>query len=337
MESPGASERARWAGRLGDRDLHRRLLAELPLPPRGRPGGRAGRRSSRDGCAWRPGTSSVAAVPPSWRCACGSPVPTSACSRSSTRVWRGTGNVDVTAAIATDLGAGYAFGVEFVELSLGDAAEQREAGDLHNVSGLHGNAIVTRASLGRPGGRPSARHRPRLVRDRLAAAPRRRSHGRRRHGRHRRGRGGGRVGPPREPRRPRTPRRADGGAVAGGGRAGARRSGRRRRRLQHARRQLCRAVRPPAGARDAPEGSGSLLVARALRTALRRGPGARIRMDRRQRRRADDGARLRRAPRPRADQVGLAVRARPRGPPRRRRPGGGLSDHHLVSVGVRLP
>ena len=40
--------------------------------------------------------------------------------------------------------------MEFVELGLGDASEQREAAGLHNVSGLHGNAIVTRAPLGDP-------------------------------------------------------------------------------------------------------------------------------------------------------------------------------------------
>ena len=59
----------------------------------------------------------------------------------------------------------------------------------------------------------------------------------------------------------------------------------------------------------------------ALRTALRRGAGARFRVDRRQRRRAHHRARRARAPRPRADQVGLAPRSRPGGAPRRRGPG----------------
>ena len=45
---------------------------------------------------------------------------------------------------------GYVFGVEFVELGLGDEAEQREAAGRRNERGLHGNAIVTPASLGDP-------------------------------------------------------------------------------------------------------------------------------------------------------------------------------------------
>ena len=127
-----------------------------------------------------------------------------------------TENTDVTAAIAADLGARYAFGVEFVELGLGDASEQREAAGLLNVSGLHGNAIVTRAPLGDPCVvRLPDDRRPGLVRGRLPPAPRRRSHGRRRHGHDRRSRGGGRLGASREPQRPRAQGRTDGGAVAG--------------------------------------------------------------------------------------------------------------------------
>ena len=150
MESPGASERARWAAQLGDRDLHRRLLAELRcLHEVDRVG---------DGSAELTGWVRVAA----WNVQRGrrptelalrlgeSGADVCLLSELDSGMAR-TGNVDVTAAIATDLAAGYAFGVEFVELSLGDASEQREAGDLHNVSGLHGNAIVTRASLGDPG------------------------------------------------------------------------------------------------------------------------------------------------------------------------------------------
>ena len=61
-----------------------------------------------------------------------------------------TDNEDIADAIATDIGAGYAFGVEFVELGLGDDAEQRAAAGRANERGLHGNAIVSPAHLGDP-------------------------------------------------------------------------------------------------------------------------------------------------------------------------------------------
>ncbi len=61
-----------------------------------------------------------------------------------------TQNLDTTRAIARDLGAGHAFGVEFVELGLGDDAEQRDAAGTDNERGLHGNAIVTSAPLHGP-------------------------------------------------------------------------------------------------------------------------------------------------------------------------------------------
>jgi endonuclease/exonuclease/phosphatase family metal-dependent hydrolase len=150
MEAPGASERARWEEQLGDRDLHRRLLAELRcLHEVDRRGG---------GAAELTGWVRVAA----WNVQRGrrpaelalrlgeSGADVCLLSELDSGMAR-TRNVDVTAAIAADLGAGYAFGVEFVELSLGDASEQREAGGLHNVTSLHGNAIVTRASLSDPG------------------------------------------------------------------------------------------------------------------------------------------------------------------------------------------
>jgi endonuclease/exonuclease/phosphatase family metal-dependent hydrolase len=57
-----------------------------------------------------------------------------------------TGNNDVPASIASILNAGYAYGVEFVELGLGDEEEARNAVG-RNERGLHGNAIVSAASL----------------------------------------------------------------------------------------------------------------------------------------------------------------------------------------------
>ncbi len=59
-----------------------------------------------------------------------------------------TDNVDVPAAIASSLGDGYGFGfgVEFVELGLGDVHERQHT-EGENARGLHGNAVVVRAPL----------------------------------------------------------------------------------------------------------------------------------------------------------------------------------------------
>jgi endonuclease/exonuclease/phosphatase family metal-dependent hydrolase len=61
-----------------------------------------------------------------------------------------SGNVDVPGALAQALGMGSAYAVEFVELGLGDAAEQAAvlaAGGGTNDRGLHGNAILCTAPL----------------------------------------------------------------------------------------------------------------------------------------------------------------------------------------------
>ena len=54
-----------------------------------------------------------------------------------------SGNLHTLAALAEETGQGWAFGVEFVELGLGDAEERaRHAGET-NLAGLHGNAILS--------------------------------------------------------------------------------------------------------------------------------------------------------------------------------------------------
>ncbi len=62
-------------------------------------------------------------------------------------------NVDVPAALASSLGMGAAFGVEFVELGLGDAGETASVlsgdGPRSNDRGLHGNAVLCVAPLRR--------------------------------------------------------------------------------------------------------------------------------------------------------------------------------------------
>jgi endonuclease/exonuclease/phosphatase family metal-dependent hydrolase len=52
--------------------------------------------------------------------------------------------------LARRLGAGYVFGVEFLELGLGDAWERRQHAGTDNEAGLHGAAILSPYPLERP-------------------------------------------------------------------------------------------------------------------------------------------------------------------------------------------
>ncbi len=58
-----------------------------------------------------------------------------------------SGNRHTTAELATALGMGYAYGVEFVELGLGDDREREWHKGQRNHAGLHGNAILSRLPL----------------------------------------------------------------------------------------------------------------------------------------------------------------------------------------------
>lgn len=55
-----------------------------------------------------------------------------------------SGQHHTTRDLAQELGFGYAFGVEFVELGTGDPYETGQFGDVPNDHGLHGNAILSR-------------------------------------------------------------------------------------------------------------------------------------------------------------------------------------------------
>ena len=55
-----------------------------------------------------------------------------------------SGQRHTTRDLAAALGLGYAFGVEFVELGIGDAYETSLFADMPNDHGLHGNAILSR-------------------------------------------------------------------------------------------------------------------------------------------------------------------------------------------------
>lgn len=59
-------------------------------------------------------------------------------------------NSDRVVEIAAELGVGYAYAVEFVELGLGDVHEQTTHAGAVNLDGLHGAAILSDAALGKP-------------------------------------------------------------------------------------------------------------------------------------------------------------------------------------------
>jgi endonuclease/exonuclease/phosphatase family metal-dependent hydrolase len=151
MEAPTHDARAGWGARVGDQDLHRRLLEELPCLHQVGRGGHTGPHSQPTGwlrvVAWnvqrghRP-AALAARLRESGAGVC-------LLSELDDGMAR-TGNEDMADVIATDIGAGYAFGVEFVELGLGDDAEQRAAAGQANERGWHGNAIMSPADLGDP-------------------------------------------------------------------------------------------------------------------------------------------------------------------------------------------
>jgi endonuclease/exonuclease/phosphatase family metal-dependent hydrolase len=61
-----------------------------------------------------------------------------------------SGNRHTAAELAQGLGAGYVFGVEFVELDLGDARERRWHAGEQNLAALHGAALASKRPLHRP-------------------------------------------------------------------------------------------------------------------------------------------------------------------------------------------
>lgn len=61
-----------------------------------------------------------------------------------------SGNRHTVRELARMIGAGYAFGVEYVELGLGDDREKAWHANESNAVGLHGNAILSKALLERP-------------------------------------------------------------------------------------------------------------------------------------------------------------------------------------------
>lgn len=61
-----------------------------------------------------------------------------------------TGQVDTTAYLAAKLGMASVYGVEFLELGLGNALERAQCRGEVNGQGLHGNAVMSRTALEQP-------------------------------------------------------------------------------------------------------------------------------------------------------------------------------------------
>jgi endonuclease/exonuclease/phosphatase family metal-dependent hydrolase len=150
MDAPSPEERAGWLGQLGTHETHRRVLAEVPC---------LRQVALRDAASPAPLTGWVRVG--AWNVLRGRRPDVLADALASAGVQLGllselddgmarTHNVDTTDAIAGALGFASAFGVEFVELGLGDGTEQEEAAGGTNTRGLHGNAIISASSLDDP-------------------------------------------------------------------------------------------------------------------------------------------------------------------------------------------
>jgi endonuclease/exonuclease/phosphatase family metal-dependent hydrolase len=150
VDAPSGRERQDWLAHLGDADMHQRLLAELTClhqvehraatAPKVLSGWvriaawnvQRGRRPWAVGAALEAAGADVCLL-----------------SEVDAGMAR-TGNLDTTDVISWYLGAGYAFGVEFIELGLGNGREQRDVAGAANERGLHGNALLSAATIEDP-------------------------------------------------------------------------------------------------------------------------------------------------------------------------------------------
>jgi endonuclease/exonuclease/phosphatase family metal-dependent hydrolase len=152
VDVPGSRTRDDWLAQLGDADAHRRLLAELACLHQVDV-------HAADAPAVLSGWVRVAAwnVQRGWRpdalAATLRKAGAELCLLSELDAGMArTQNLDTTACIARDLGAGSVFAVEFVELGLGDEHERRAVAGASaiNERGLHGNAVIATAPLEDP-------------------------------------------------------------------------------------------------------------------------------------------------------------------------------------------
>lgn len=150
MDAPSPGERAKWLGQLGSDQTHERVVAELPC---------LHEVALRSAMKPEPLTGWVRVG--AWNVLRGRRPDALAGALRSAGVQVGllselddgmarTRNVDTAGTIAEALGFASAFGVEFVELGLGDESEQEEAAGQSNIRGLHGNAVISASSLEDP-------------------------------------------------------------------------------------------------------------------------------------------------------------------------------------------
>ncbi len=151
MRTPTADERKTWVSALGDAELHARLLGELEClqhtegnPDRGDVVALAGWVRV---AAWNVQRGRRPAALAALLRSCAADI--ASLSELDSGMAR-TRNADVPAELAGALRCAYAYGVEFVELGLGDEVERVEAAGAPNDRGLHGNAVLARAHLRDP-------------------------------------------------------------------------------------------------------------------------------------------------------------------------------------------
>ena len=147
LATPTASERAAWFERLGDGPLHHRLLRDLSClhtvdehpSPDPRPLGGWVRVA-----AWNVERGRRPAELAALLDEAGAEL----CLLSELDVGMArTANEDTVAVLASAMQSGASFGVEFVELGLGNPREKEECAGVENTTAVHGNAIVSAAPL----------------------------------------------------------------------------------------------------------------------------------------------------------------------------------------------
>ena len=148
VRTPTADERAAWLDALGDAGLHARLLGQLECLHDAEGDADSGAEVGLDGwvrvAAWNVQRGRRPAALAALLHSCAADVALVSELDSGMAPAR---NTDVPAELARALGCCYAYGVEFVELGPGDELERVEAAGTPNHRGLHGNAVFARTHL----------------------------------------------------------------------------------------------------------------------------------------------------------------------------------------------
>jgi endonuclease/exonuclease/phosphatase family metal-dependent hydrolase len=151
VHTPTAGERAAWVDALGDAELHARLLGQLECLHHTEGDAVSGADAALSGwvrlAAWNVQRGRRPAALAALLHSCAADV--ALVSELDSGMAR-TRNTDVPAELARTLGCAYGYGVEFVELGPGDELERVEAAGAPNHRGLHGNAVLARTQLHDP-------------------------------------------------------------------------------------------------------------------------------------------------------------------------------------------